>query len=88
MKFTNIHLPVALVLLLALEHHQQHHLLLGVHLLQALLLQQQLQKGLWVHDEELLSRMGSVFKMKKCWRSQGPDLVNTIPQPPCKLDRI
>ena len=55
MKFTNIHLPVALVLLLALEHHQQHHLLLGVHLLQDLLLQQHLQKGLWVHDEELLS---------------------------------
>ena len=55
MKFTNIHLPVALVLLLALEHHQLHHLLLGVHLLQDLLLQQHLQKVLWVHDEELLS---------------------------------
>ena len=55
MKFTNINLPVALVLLLALEHHQQQHLLLGVHLLQDLLLQKHLQKGLLVHDEEILA---------------------------------
>ena len=52
MKFTNINLPVTLVLLLALEHQ---HLLLGVHLLQDLLLQKHLQKGLLVHDEEILA---------------------------------
>ena len=45
---------MALVLLLALEHHQLQHLLLGVNLLQDLLIQQHLQKGLWVHDEEIL----------------------------------
>ena len=55
MKFTNINLPVALVLLLALENHQQQHLLLGAHLLQDLLLQKHLQKGLLVHDEEILA---------------------------------
>ena len=34
------------------------------------------------------SRMGSVFKMKKCWRSEGPDLVNAIPHHPCELGLI
>ena len=58
MKFTNIHLPVALVLLLALEHHQLHHLLLVVHPLQDLLLQQHLQKGLLVLVEEMLGLRG------------------------------
>ena len=37
-------LGVARVLLLAIEYHQQHHLLIGVHLFPALLLQQHLQK--------------------------------------------
>ena len=46
MKLTNINLHVALVLLLALEYHQLQHLLLGVNLLQDLLLQQHLQKGI------------------------------------------
>ena len=55
MKFTNINLPVVLVLLLVLKHHQLQHLLHGVHLLQDLLPQQHLQKGLLVHDEEILA---------------------------------
>ena len=55
MKFTNIILPVVLVLLLALKHHQLQHLLHGVHLLPDLVLQQHLQKGLLVHDEEILA---------------------------------
>ena len=51
MKFTNIHLPVALVLLLALDHHHLEHSLLGVDLIQDLL-QLQLQNGLCIQDEE------------------------------------
>ena len=50
LKFTNINLPVDLVLLLALDHH-----LLGVNIVQDLLLQQHLQKGLLVQDEEILA---------------------------------
>ena len=52
MKFTNIHLPVALVLLLALDHHHLEHSLLGVDLIQDLL---QLQNGLCIQDEEMLA---------------------------------
>ena len=40
-----IHLWMTLVLLFALEHHRQHHHLLGVHLFPALLLQQRLSSG-------------------------------------------
>lgn len=54
MKFTNIHLPVALVLLLALDHNHLEHSLLGVDLIQDLL-QQQLQNGLCIQDEEMLA---------------------------------
>ena len=50
MKFTNIHLPVALVLLLALHHNHLEHSLLGVDLIQDLL-QLLLQKVLLVQDE-------------------------------------
>ena len=46
---------MALVLLLALEHPQLQHLLLGVHLVQDLLRQQHLQKSLLVQDEEMLA---------------------------------
>ena len=54
MKFTNIHLPVALVLLLALDHNHLEHSLLGVDLIQDLL-QLQLQNGLCIQDEEMLA---------------------------------
>ena len=53
MKFTNIHLPVALVLLLALDHNHLEHSLLGVDLIQDLL-QLQLQNGLCIQDEVML----------------------------------
>ena len=49
---------MALVLLLALEHHQQHHLLIGVHLFPALLLQQHLHKEIWIYDEEQVVQNG------------------------------
>ena len=54
-NYCSVNLLEALVLLLALEHHQLQHLLLGVHLVQDLLLQQHLQKGLLVQDEEMLA---------------------------------
>ena len=54
MKFTNIHLPVALVLLLALDHNHLEHPLLGVDLIQDLL-QLQLQNGLCIQDEVMLA---------------------------------
>ena len=50
MKFTNIHQPVALVLLLALDHNHLEHSRLGVDLIQDLL-QLQLQNGLCIQDE-------------------------------------
>ena len=51
-------LGVARVLLLAIEYHQQHHLLIGVHLFPALLLQQHLQKEIWIYDEEQVVKNG------------------------------